>query len=148
MQKNGQIAAGHSDLQKRWCLQGSPAGVQWLTQEGSQLNWIPLERQCMVSSIWRRWNQRGNALSSGYLSALTIEGKTKAGQVSNICGKAKICREWKIGMKPGESSVPVGKEKLEPVWELSSLQPLPQMLAWTQSACMPWAGMDLDSGLH
>lgn len=68
---------------------------------------------------------------------LEIEGKTKAGQVSNICGKAKICREGKTGTKLGESSVQVGKEKLKSGRELSILWSLLKILARTQSACMP-----------
>lgn len=98
---------------------------------------MPLERQHVVNNSWRRWNQRENVLSSGYLSVLEIEGKTKAGQVNNICGKATIRREWKIGTKPGESSAPVGKEKLKSGRELSTPRPLLKVLAWTQSTSMP-----------
>lgn len=93
-----------------------------------------MERQHVMNNTWRRENQKGNALSSGYLSMLATEQNTKAGQVSNICGKAKIYREGKIGMKPGESSALVGKKKLKAGQELSTPWPLFKILATTQSA--------------
>lgn len=93
-----------------------------------------MEKQQVMNNSWREENQRGNALSSGYLSLLATEQKTKARQVSKIWGKAKICRGGKIGMKPKESSALLGKERLKAGQELSTPWPLHEILTPIQGA--------------